>query len=78
MYDEFINATDSAPTNVTNTRSTNMTNTISTNVASTVPINSNDKKVRHKAHVFISDQIITYNRYYLLSLIITNIGQNKR
>ena len=49
--------------------STKMTNNIATNVL----INSDDKKVRYKihlffAHSFISDHIATDNYYYLLSL----------
>ena len=47
---------------------TNITNTISTIVA----INSDGTKVRHKidcyTHSFMSDQIIIYNCYYLLSI----------
>ena len=45
MFDEIIKCYGSVPTNATKI--------ISTNVTSSVPINSDDKKVRHKIYSYI-------------------------
>ena len=74
VCDGIINVTDSVSKNVTSTIPTSVTNTIPLNVMCTVPINSHNKKLRYKygllyfTHVFSSDHITCYNRYYLLSL----------
>ena len=50
-----------------------MRNTVPRNAAKTASINFDDKKVKYNglkyfAHVFISDHITIYNRFYLLTL----------
>ena len=74
VCDGIINVTDSVSKSATSTIPTNVTNTVPLNVMCTVPINSHNEKLRYKygllyfAHVFSSDHITCYNRYYLLSL----------
>ena len=70
VYEEIINATDCASTNVTNTIPTNMTNTTSTNVPNAVSMNSNDKKVRFKVDSYIFHTILLVIEILFVTAII--------